>query len=212
VLAHATGAKRGAAARAKAKSVSGKTARPASVNKSARGMPAAARKKTPAVEISRSVAANPAMTVRKAVESPTRIAQKTAANKTAAAAILALKRNAATLSEARKQAASPPVSRPAGNSSKLDLASKERVAVIKKSEQEISTGSALGATEAIAARVPAKRGAEAAAAKGSGKPFAAKITAKTLDSQTPPSIEKARRAGARTPRRRPNEHGGSKAM
>src|SRR6202011_5979347 len=68
------------------------------------------------------------------------------------------------------------------------------------SEQEISTGSGLGPTDAIAARVPGKRGAaggpsQAAAAKGSGKPFAARITAKTLDSQTPPSIE--RRPGAR---------------
>jgi CarD family transcriptional regulator len=204
VLAHSIGAKRGASARAKAKSVSSKTARPASINKPAQGMPAAAPKKTPAIEISRSVAAKPAMTVRKAVESPTRTAQKTAASKAAAAAILALKRNAATLSEARKQAASPPVGRPAGNSSKPDLASKERVAVIKKSEPEISTGSALGPTDAIATRVPAKRGAaggpsQAAAAKGSGKPFAAKITPKTLDSQTPPSIE--RRPGARAPAR-----------
>jgi CarD family transcriptional regulator len=191
VLAHATRAKRGASARAKAKAVSGKTARAASVNKPARGMPAAAPKKTPAIEVSRSVDAKPAMTVRKG--------KKTAASKAAAAAILALKRNAATLSEARKQAASPPVGRPAGKSSKLDLASKER-AVIKKSEQEISTGSGLGPTDAIAARVPGKRGAagspsQAAAAKGSGKPFAARITAKALDSQTPPSIE--RRPGAR---------------
>jgi CarD family transcriptional regulator len=139
------------------------------------------------------------MTVRKAAESPTRTAQKTAASKAAAAAILALKRNAATLSEARKQAASPPVGRPTGKSSKLDLASKVR-AVIKKSEQEISTGSGLGPTDAIAARVSGKRGAagspsQAAAAKGSGKPFAARITAKTLNPQTPPSIE--RRPGAR---------------
>jgi CarD family transcriptional regulator len=201
-LAHATGAKRGASARAK--SVSDKTARPASVNKPARGMPAAAPKKSPAIDVSRSVAAKPVMTVRKAAESPTRTAQKTAASKAAAAAILALKRNAATLSEARKQAASPPLGWPAGKSSKLDLASKERVAVTKKSEQEISTGSGLGPTDAIAARLPAKRGAaggpsQAAAAKGSGKPFAAKITAKTLDSQTPPAIE--RKPGGRTPAR-----------
>jgi len=200
VLAHATGAKRGASARAKAKSVSGKTARPASINKPARGMPAATPKKTPAIEVSRSVAAKPAMTVRKAPESPTCAAQKTAASKAAAAAILALKRNAATLSAARKQAASPPVGRPVENSSKLDLASKDRVGAIKKSKQEISTGSGLGPTEAFAARVPAKRGAaggpsQAAAAKGSGKPFVPRITAKTLDSQTPPSIE--RRPGAR---------------
>jgi CarD family transcriptional regulator len=196
VLAHATGAKRGASARAKAKAVSGKTARASSVNKPARAMPAAAPKRTPAI---RSVDAKPAMTVRKASGSPTRTAQKTAASKAAAAAILALKRNAATLSEARKQAASPPVGRPTGKSSKLDLASKERP-VIKKSEQEISTGSGLGPTDAIAARVSGKRGAagspsQAAAAKGSGKPFAARITAKTLNPQTPPSIE--RRPGAR---------------
>ena len=140
--------------------------------------------------------------MRKAVESPTRTAQNTAASKAAAAAILALKRNAARLSEARKQAASPPAGRPAGNSSKLDLASKERGAVIKKSEQEISTGSALGPTDAIVARVPAKRaaaGGPSQAAKGPGKPFAAKVTAKTQDSQTPPSIES--RPGARAPAR-----------
>jgi CarD family transcriptional regulator len=191
------GAKRGASARANAKSFSGKTARPASVNKPARGKPAAAPKKTPAIEVSRRVAAKPAATVHRAVESPTRTAQNRAASKTAAAAILALKRNAARLSEARKRAALPPAGRPAGNSSKLDLASKER-AVIKKSEQEISTGSALGPTDAIVARVLAKRaaadGPSQAAAKGSGKPFAAK----TLDSQTP-SIESG--PGARAPAR-----------
>jgi CarD family transcriptional regulator len=199
VLARATAAKRGASARAKAKPVSGKTAR-ASVNKPARGMPGTAPKKTPAIEVLRSVAAKPVMTVRKAVVSPTRTAQKTATSKAAAAAILALKRNAAPLSEARKQAASPPVGKPARNSSKLNLAAKERVAVIKKSEQEISTGSGLGQTDAIAARIPATWGAgggpsQAAAAKGSGKPLAAKISAKTLDSQMPPTVE--RRPGAR---------------
>src|SRR6202011_1598106 len=93
--------------------------------------------------------------------------------------------------------------RSARNSSKLDLASKERVAVIKKSEQNISTGSALGPTDAIVARVLAKRaaggGPSQAAAKGSGKPFAAEITAKSLDSQTPLSI--ASRPGARAPAR-----------
>jgi CarD family transcriptional regulator len=199
-LARATG---GASARANAKSVSGKTARRASANKPAREKPAAAAKKTPAIKVSRRVAAKPAAAVRKAVESPTRTAQNPAASKAAAAAILALKRNAARLSEARKQAASPPAGRPAGNSSKLDLASKKRVAVIKKSEQEISTGSALVPTDPIVARVLAKRaaagGPSQAAAKGSGKPFAAEITAKTLDSQTPLSI--ASRPGARAPAR-----------
>jgi CarD family transcriptional regulator len=163
-------AKRGASARADVKSVSGKTARPASVNKPTRGKPAAAPKKTSAIEVSRRVAAKPAAAVRKAVESPTRTAQNTAASKAAAAAILALKRNAARLSEARKQAASLPAGRPAGNSSKLDLTSKERVAA---------------------------GGPSQAAAKGSGKPFAAKIPAKTLGSRTPPSI--ASRPGARAP-------------
>jgi CarD family transcriptional regulator len=171
VLARATG---GASARANAKSVSGKAARRASGTKPARGKPAAAAKKTPAIEVS--------------------------ASKAAAAAILALKRNAARLSEARKQAASPPAGRPAGNSSKLDLTSKERVAVIEKSEQEISTGSALGPTDAIVARVLAKRaaagGPSQAAAKGPGKPLAAEITAKTL---TPLSM--ASRPGARAPAR-----------
>ncbi|MGH6869638.1 MAG: CarD family transcriptional regulator, partial [Methylocella sp.] len=174
-------------------------ARPVSVNKPARGKPAAAPKKTPVVEVSRRVAAKPAAAVRKAVESPTRTARSTAASKAAAAAILALKRNAARLSEARKQAASPPAGRPAGNSSKPDLAAKERVAVIGKSEQEISAGSALGPADAIDTRGLAKRaaagGPSQAAAKGSGKPFAAKITAKMLDSRTPPSVES--RPGAR---------------
>jgi CarD family transcriptional regulator len=192
-------AKRGASARANAKAVSGKTARRAAVNKTARGKLAVAPKKTPVIEVSRRVAAKPAAAVRKAVESTTRTAQNTAASKAAAAAILALKGNAARLSEARKQAALPPAGRPAGNSSKLDFASKERMAVIKKSEQEISTGSALGPTDAIVASVLAKRaaggGPSQAAAKGSGKPFAAKITAKTLDAKTPPSIES--RPGAR---------------
>ncbi|MGC2348317.1 MAG: CarD family transcriptional regulator [Methylocella sp.] len=141
--------------------------------------------------------------MRKAVGSPTRTPQNAAASKSAAAAALALKRNAARLSEARKQAAVPPAGRPAGNSSKLDLASKERGAVVKKSEREISTGSALGRTDAIVARIPAKSAAASgpsqAAAKGSGQPFAAKITAKTEDSQTPPSIES--RPGARAPTR-----------
>ncbi len=140
--------------------------------------------------------------MRKAVESPTRTAQNLAASKAAAAAILALKRNAARLSEARKQVDSPPAGRPAGNS-KVDLASKVRVAVIKKSAQEISTGSASVPTDAIVARVLAKRaaagGPSQAAAKGSSKPFAAEITAKTLDSQTPLSI--ASRPGARAPAR-----------
>src|ERR1700730_580012 len=203
VLARATGAKRGASARANEKSISGKTARRASVNKPARRKPAAAAKKTAAIEVSRRVAAKPAAAARKAVESPTRTAQNPAASKAAAAAVLALKRNAARLSEARKQAASPPAGRPAGNSSKMDLASKEGVAVIKKSAQEISTGSALGPTDAIVARVLAKRaaagGPSQAAAKGSGKPFAAEITAKTLDSLTPLSI--ASRPGARAPAR-----------
>jgi CarD family transcriptional regulator len=203
VLARPTGAKRGASVRANAKSVSGKTARPASVNKPARAKPAAAPQKTPAIAVLRRVAAKPATTVREAVESPSRTAQNTAASKSAAAAILALKRNAARLSEARKQAASPPAGRLAGDSSKLDLDSKERLAAIKKSEQEISTASALGPTDAVGARVPPK-GVEAggpsqASTKGSGKPFAAKITAKTLDSRTPPSLES--RPGARAPAR-----------
>jgi CarD family transcriptional regulator len=189
VLARATGAKRGASARANAKSVSGKTASPASANKPARAKPAAAPKKTPTIEASRRVAAKPASAVRKAVESATRPAQNAAASK--AAAILALKRNAARLSEARKRAASPPAGRPPGNSAKLDLGSKERVAVSKKSEQEISAGSALDPTDAIVARVPAKSaaagGPSRASAKGSGKPFAAKITAKTQDIESKPS-------------------------
>jgi CarD family transcriptional regulator len=199
VLARATGTQRGASARAYAKSVSGKTARPASVNKPARGKPAAA-KKTPAIEVSRRVSTKLATAVRTAVESPTRTAQNTAASK-AAAAILALKRNAKRLSEAGKQAAaSPPAGRPTGHASKVDLASKERVALIKKSEKEISTRSALDPMNAIVARVPAKRAAagspsQAAAAKGLGKPPATKIAAKTLDSQTPPSVEN--RPGAR---------------
>jgi CarD family transcriptional regulator len=197
VLARATGTQRGASARAYAKSVSGKTARPASVNKPARGKPAAA-KKTPAIEVSRRVSTKLATAVRTAVESPTRTVQNTAASK--AAAILALKRNAKRLSEAGKQAAaSPPAGRPTGHASKVDLASKERVALIKKSEKEISTRSALDPMNAIGARVPAKRSAAGspsqAAAKGLGKPLAAKITAKTLDSQTPPSVEN--RPGAR---------------
>ncbi len=204
VLARSTGAKRGASVRATARAVSGKTARPASVNKPARGKPTAARQKTPAVAVSRRVAAKPAPAVRDAVLSPTRTAQNTAASKAAAAAILALKRNAARLSEARRQAASPPPGRPAGHSSKLDLDSKERVAAIKKSEQEISTASALGPTDASAARVPPKGVAaggpsQAATAKGSGKPFAANIAAKTLGSQTPPSFKN--RPGAQAPAR-----------
>jgi CarD family transcriptional regulator len=202
VLARAAGAKRGVSARANAKAVSGKTARPASANKPARAKPAAAPKKTPAIEASRRFAAKPAAAARKAVESPTRPVQNTAASK-AAAAILALKRNAARLSEARKQAASPPAGRPAGNSAKLDLGSKERVAMIKKSEQEVSTGSALGPTDAIVARVSAKSaaagGPSQASVKGSGKPFAAKFIAKAQDSQTPLSI--ASRPGARAPAR-----------
>jgi CarD family transcriptional regulator len=189
-LARATGAKHGASARANAKAVSGKTTRRAFVNKPARGKPAAAAKKTPATAVSRRGAAKPAAAVRKAVESPTRTAQNAAASKAAAAAILALKRNAARLSAARKQAASPPAGRPAGNSAKLDLASKERAAVSKKSEREISAGSALG---------PTAGGSSQAAAKGSGKFFAAKITAKAQDSQTPPSI--ASGPGARPPAR-----------
>ncbi len=58
----------------------------------------------------------------------------------------------------------------------------------------------MGSTDAIAGRVPAGAAAGGplqAAAKGSGKPFAAKSTAKTLDSQTPPSIES--RTGVRAP-------------
>jgi CarD family transcriptional regulator len=183
VLARATGGKRGASARANAKSVSGKTARPASVNKPARRKPAAAPKKTPAIEVSRGVAAKTAAAARKAVESPTRTAQNAAEGKAAAAAILALKRNAARLSEARKQAASPPAGR--------------------KSEQEVSARSALGPTDAVGARVLAKSaaaGGPSHATTGPGKPFAAKITAKTPDSQTPPSIET--RPGARPPARR----------
>jgi len=199
VLASATRANRGASARANAKSVSSKTARPASVNKPARGTPAVA-KKTPAIKVSRRVAAKLPTALRRAVESPTRTLQKNAAASKAAAAILALKQNAARLSEVRKRAAaSPPAGRPAGHASKVDLASKERMALIKKSEQKISTGSALEPKDAIVARVPTKRAAAGspspAAAKGSGKPFAAKFTAKTQDSQTPPSIEK--RPGAR---------------
>ena len=203
VLARATGAKRGASVRTTAKAVSGKTAKPTSVNKPARGKPTGAPQKTPAIEVLRRVTAKPATTERKAFESSTRTAQNTAASKAAAAAILALKRNAARLSEARKQAASPSAGLPAGNSSKLDLDSKERLAVITNSEQEISTGSALDPTDAIAARVPPKGaaagGPSRAAAKGSGKRFAAKITAKTRDSQTPPCIES--RPGAQAPAR-----------
>ena len=131
---------------------------------------------------------------------PTRTAQNLAASKAAAAAILALKRNAARLSGA-PASESPPAGRPAGNS-KVDLASKVRVAVIKKSAPDV-TGSASVPTDAIVARVLAKHaaagGPSQAAAKGSSKPFAAEITAKTLDSQTPLSI--ASRPGARAPAR-----------
>ena len=61
----------------------------------------------------------------------------------------------------------------------------------------------MGPTDAVGARVLAKSaaaGGPSHAATGPGKPFAAKITAKTLDSQTPPSIET--RPGARPPARR----------
>ncbi|MGH6934569.1 MAG: hypothetical protein ACRED2_00030, partial [Methylocella sp.] len=202
VLASATRAHRGASARANAKSVSGKTARPASVNKPARGTPVVT-KKTPAIESHR-VAAKRATALHRAVESPTRTVQKNTAASKAAAAILALKQNAARLTEVRKRAAAiPPAGRPAGHASKVDLASKERMALIKKSEQKISTGSALEPMDANVARVPTKRAAAGspspATAKGSGKPFAAKITAKTQDSQTPPSIEKGAEA-------KPGEH------
>ena len=68
--------------------------------------------------------------------SPNSHRPKPAASKAAAAAILALKRNAARLSEARKQADSPPAGRPAGNSSKVDLASK----VAGSGDHEIRAG------------------------------------------------------------------------
>ncbi|HEX3496915.1 MAG TPA: CarD family transcriptional regulator [Methylocella sp.] len=75
--------------------------------------------------------------------------------------------------------------------------------MITNSEREISTGSASGPTDAIAAHVPPKgaaaSGPSQAAAKGSGRPFAAKITAKTRDSQTPPGMES--RPGAQAPAR-----------
>ncbi|MGH6850152.1 MAG: CarD family transcriptional regulator [Methylocella sp.] len=192
VLARATGTKRGALLRANAKSVTNKAARPASVNRPARGKPTAAAQKTPTIETSRRSAFKPAATVRKVVESRTRAAQNTAASEAAAAAILALKRNAARLSEARKQTASPSAGLQAGSSSKPVLEAKERLALNKNSEQEISAGSALGPTGAVASRVPAKGaaagGPSQTAAKGSGKPFAAKITAKSPDSQTPSYI------------------------
>jgi CarD family transcriptional regulator len=203
VLARAAGAKRGASVRANAKSVRGKTARPGFGNKPARRKPAAAPQKTPAIAVSRRIAAKPATAVREAVEAPTRTTQNTAASKAAAAAILALKRNAARLSEARKQAPSPPADRPAGRSSKLGLGSKERLALSKKSEQEISAGSALSPTDAIAARVPpdgaAADGPSQAAAKGPGKPIAAKIAVKAPDSETP--SRKLSKSGARAPAR-----------
>ncbi|MGH8277399.1 MAG: CarD family transcriptional regulator, partial [Steroidobacteraceae bacterium] len=203
VLARAAGAKRGASVRATAKSVAGKTARSTYVNKPARGKSKAAPQKTPANAVLRRAAAKPATTVREAVESPTRTAQNTAASKAAAAAILALKRNSARLSEARKQTASRSAGLPAGNTSKLDLRTKERLAAIKNAEKEVPTGSALGLTDAIAAAVPPKGaaagGPSQAAAKGSGKPFATKFTAKTLHSQRPPRMES--RPGAQAPAR-----------
>ncbi|HEY8030813.1 MAG TPA: CarD family transcriptional regulator [Methylocella sp.] len=168
-LARVNGAKRSASARARAKSVSGKSVKPASANKVAGGTVAA--KKTPGVEVSRRAAAKPAAAVRKAVELPARTAGNPAASTVAAAAILAIKQNAARLSEARKQAASPPAGGLAGNPSKLESDSKERVA-----------NAAAGPLEA--------------AANGTGKPFAGKSTANTLDSETPPSIESRPGAGA----------------
>ena len=203
VVARAAGAKRGATLRANAKSVRGKTARPGFGNKPARGKAASAPQKTPAISVSRRIAAKPATAVREAVEAPTRTAQNTAVSKAAAAAILALKRNAARLSEARKQAPSPPADRPAEHSSKLDLGAKERLALRKKSEQEIAAGSALSPTDAIAARVPpdgtAADGPSQAAAKGPGKPIAAKIAVKAPVAETPP--RKLSKPGARAPAR-----------
>ncbi len=212
-LVRATGPKRGASARENAKSASGKTARPASADKRARGKPAAVPKKVPAIEVPRRVAAKPAAALRTAVESPTRTAQDTVTSK--AAAILALKRSAARLSEPRKQAASPAAGRPAGNASKLDLASKKQVVVIKKSEQKTSTGSA-DPTDAVVAPVPVKHAAvgdsSQAPAKGLGKPFAAKSSANTLElPDATVHREQARRASRRAPRRCPNDFGGSKA-
>ncbi|MGH6838285.1 MAG: CarD family transcriptional regulator [Methylocella sp.] len=203
VLARTAAAKRGASVRANTKSVRGKTARPGFGNKPARGKPAAAPQKTRAIAVSRRIAAKPATAVREAVEASTRTAQNTAASKAAAAAILAFKRNAARLSEARKQALSPPVNRPVARSSKLDLGSKERLAASKKSEQEISAGSALSPTDAIAARVPptgsAADGPSQAAANGPGKPIAAKVAVKAPDSRTPLRVQS--KPGARAPAR-----------
>jgi CarD family transcriptional regulator len=202
VPARAAGAKRGASVRAaNAKSVRGKPARPGFGNKPARGKPASAPQKTPAIAVSRRIAAKPATAVREAAEAPTRTAQNTAASKAAAAAILALKRNAAMLSEARKQAPSSPADRPGERSSKLG--SKEQLVLSKKSEQEISAGSALSPTDAIAARAPpdgaAADGPSQAAAKGPGKPIAAKIAVKAPDPETPP--RKQSKLGARAPAR-----------
>jgi CarD family transcriptional regulator len=202
VLARAVGAKRGASLRANAKSVRGKTARPGVGNKPARGKPAAAPQKTRAIAVSRRTAAKPATAVREAVEASARTAQNAAASKAAAAAILALNRNAARLSGARKQAPSPPVDGPAGRFPNLDLDKTERPAVSKKPEREISTGSTLRPTDAIAARVPPKgaaaNGPSQAAAKDSGKPTAA-IAVKAPDSETPPRVQS--KLGARAPAR-----------
>ena len=144
-----------------------------------------APKKTATSKIS-SLKAARAAGARKPVDSKKAPAvQKPAADK--AAALSALKRNVARLSDVRRRAAATRSSAPSANTStlsletNLSLESNERMAVNKEPQKKMSTGPASGQAATNAARPPAKdttaKEAARVAAKGAGTPLDTKFVA-----------------------------------
>ena len=162
--------------RAALKSVSARASRQIASETQAKQPPARA-KQTASTESARRIAAKLAATAGKTAGTPNRGAQKPAATKAAAAAILSLKRKSASPGIAAGHGNSPSTRPMSRNSSNLKVPPRDRMTIINNSGKSVSAapdgGAAQGSTSRIQtddgfARIPSRD-----QFKGPGKPIAA---------------------------------------
>jgi CarD family transcriptional regulator len=161
--------------RATSKTVSSGASSQVSTGRQPRVRQASTRpQRTASNEPVRRVPAKLAATVGKAVATPSRGAQKPAANKAAAAAILALKRKSPALGKAGGSSSAQPALK---SSSRPNVAANERGAIIKGSSKSLSAPRAGSAAESSASRLQTGEGLARVASPGNfngrGRPFAA---------------------------------------
>jgi CarD family transcriptional regulator len=147
----------------------------------------------------------------KAVPSPNRGTHKTAANKAAAAAILALKRKTPAVAKAADQGNSPSAAQGQRPSSRSNVPRNEGVAVSKGSSKPISATPAIDEARTAAARIESGGGSVRVHGhlNGTGKPFAASVPAPQSPGLSGPKATAMALAGGQSKYPRPGLPGQS---